>query len=336
MKKLYLLMALVVLWVHSAQSLTIVRDFTGTAPTNTIGSGTWTNTINSACRVWETVFPGSGKLTIHFEWGNVSTATHYLMSQGGSPHRELEAKVVINGSPWFKWFIDADPLSPPSAYASSTVDLGGGPINAGRYQYGVSAEMSMDLFTTVLHEIGHALGLSMDNDSFSLICQSGSVTICTSLPYAGTVVPLAQNNGGFTSHIGDVAEGNLMSGLIGWCQRSLPSALDIVTLAQLSGYTEVNPDLAPVLSIGWPESVAGRPMPPILELSWIQPLPPPTGTQYRVQVCTNLAAGNWETAEGDAIVSNGVYRQLVAKTSDAAFFRLKAEPVQQAAPVHVE
>ena len=89
-----------------------------------------------------------------------------------------------------------------------------------------------------MHEIGHAMGMSVGNYSFALQSTEGTILFSDRLPYAGSVAPLACNNTGFIPHFDctKVAYGSLMSGLNA-DERRIPSELDIIANAQVSGYT---------------------------------------------------------------------------------------------------
>ena len=92
------------------------------------------------------------------------------------------------------------------------------------------------------HEIGHGLGISTANTSFIIEGSDGDVTVTGPLPFSGTIIPLATNNLGVTSHIG--FRGPVMSNF-GFSERQLPTDLDILTNAQLSGFRNLNLQAVP-------------------------------------------------------------------------------------------
>jgi hypothetical protein len=99
------------------------------------------------------------------------------------------------------------------------------------------------------------MGISLANPSFIAQSQSGTIQLSQNLPYAGSVVPIGHNNSGIVAHLDATAlnYGCLMGGING-DERRLPSELDILINAQISGYTVMSLNPQPGLQLataGW-------------------------------------------------------------------------------------
>jgi hypothetical protein len=290
--------------------------------------------VNAACDVYELIFRHVERtVVLYFRWAPVGSGQHTLLTQGGSPNYELSGLIEFNNSNdpgQYCWYLDPNPLSSCSqaSYTNETATVSGTQINAGRW-YWMPGQGKMDLFTIALHEVGHALGMSIDNHCFQTQSADGFLRI-TGGQFSGMEVPLLHNNGVVDSHIDDIAMGTMMSGSFGNGMRALPSVLDIVALGQLLGeFDNLNWDMIPELKIGPSTTSAGKNLPgTVLDLSWIQPLGTPTGTtHYVVQSCSDLQVCNWTTiATNSPQQANGRYTATIVTEPGAnAFFRLKAE-----------
>ncbi|MBP6858827.1 MAG: hypothetical protein KBC33_03305 [Candidatus Pacebacteria bacterium] len=333
MKKLLLLMVAFVsllLGTQNASSLTIIRNYIGgTPPTNSTGTGNLITIVNAACDVLETAILDDHVITINYGWAPIGGGQHALVSQDGIPSRETCGTVLFNNDNdphHFSWYLDPSPLACTEAtnYVEECINLGSMPINSTRFYQYPSSSQHMDLFTAVLHEVGHALGMSYGNYTFIDECVDSDIDVASG-PYAQTHIPLQTNfmTGAIISHIDYVSSRTLMSGSWAPGERVMPSALDILAWGQLCGFTKLNFDMAPVLTIG--NSYVASDGKTKAKLSWIQPIPPPPGTKYVVQGCSDLTNNSWSKVNGTIANNNGKYSLTVQLSGSQKFFRLMAQ-----------
>jgi hypothetical protein len=228
----------------SAPALTLnLQSIGGNPPENALGGGNLDDIVKAAAHLWESAYSDSLTVTLYYGWAQTGDAgTHTLIAQGDVPNRELCGRILFDNSGSTPFYLDPTPYSNEEylRFTEEFQNLGGGHVNVARI-YGSPAGAAsghVDLLSVVLHEMGHALGLSATNLSFIEQSGSGVINIVGSLPYKGTMVPLAYNNTGIIPHfdVTELAYGSVMAGVNG-DERRIPSELDILANAQISSFS---------------------------------------------------------------------------------------------------
>jgi hypothetical protein len=215
------LFTVLLLMLSQASAMKIeTRLIGGDAPANAVGNGNLTDIVNVAAHMWESVFADSITITLNYGWGPIGSAgIHTAIDMNTQKTREISGTILFDNSGAVQFYLDPSP-SGSEEYTKSAAEsqnFGGGMINVARIfsQPIGDAIGRVDLLSVVLHEMGHAMGLSLANSSFLSQSSTGFIKIGSNLPYAGTSAPMALNNSGIIPHfnVEQVLYGSLMAGL---------------------------------------------------------------------------------------------------------------------------
>ncbi len=238
-----------------ARDLTVVLNL-GALPPNSVGSGDITKIFRAAAKPWQESIQVQATVNIYYAYAAVGGELTFVTWDGVS--RTWSAIILINNdgqSGHFAWYLDPAPnddnewLTPFEVSA----DLGGGTINTGRCfvdGVGVAGDLShVDLKTIFMHALGHSLLLSVSNPYFQSLVADGYFHINAPLVGAGSLIPVASNFSGYTSHIEPVV--NFVNGayvdVLNWtvmsgprdAVRCYPSEADALVVASMM--VELNP-----------------------------------------------------------------------------------------------
>ena len=321
--KLALILVVATAWpLPKAGALTIIRDFIGGSQgTNDIGNGDLTAIFNTAADIWEQAVHDDFTLTLHYGWAPVGGGQHSLEVQGGTPNRETEGTILFNNdnvSGHFHWYLDPTPRDNLefTTFTNRLLDLGGGNLSVSRTFSGAGGDAGnfaySDLLTVALEMIGHALGLGQANTSFQVLSTNLHIVVTAPLPFPGTVIGLRTNFFGVTSRIitDDQYPSALMDGHANG-DRQMPAAVDILVIAQISQFTNVNVDLMPRPQI----QAAGTNG----TISWTELWP---GFRLEQNPALNAPAG-WTAVSQTATATNELRNVTLPIDRDRMFFRIR-------------
>ncbi len=304
-------------------------DIISNPPTNCVGNASdITNVVTAAAKTWELAIGDNYEIIIQYWWGP-GTSQCIIVDQGGTPNRTIRAYIIFNNQ--VSYNMDSCPLGSLTNYTLTerSVDLGGGLMNYSRLyssKWPVTNSIGQELedpFKIATHELGHSVGFNSFNPNF----QAGiipitnfngwGIGITAPTPFTGSVIPLQNGTVPHTSYIDNVITVTSGSGYPS--DRFVPSELDMVIEAQMAGWTNLNLELRPELTIGEPFTTreSGHNVTKVT-ISWIQPI----GT-WQLQKCTNLQRNQWtDLNEPQFITGYGQYNVTTTVTKNT-YFRLR-------------
>lgn len=215
---------------------------------NVAGDGNIIDIFNAAADLWEVAILDDHTVDIDFAWfdfdffGNPNGRGF-----GGTfqrPFRPTISLVLLNNNNSVPWFVDPTPSQNEEyqQYTETIDNLGGGEINVGRVytQPTGNAVNRNDLFSVIVHEIGHALGFFTGNPKFT----PPQIELTSPSFLEGTLIPVTDFGGG---HIdGNEIPTALMQAaanpdnLPAFNSRYSLASVDILAIAQTNDFLQLN------------------------------------------------------------------------------------------------
>lgn len=207
-------------------------------PANIVGGGTLESVFRAAADAWERAIGDPFAVTVNYGWyptaGISATAYHQGLSVGGNPQRETAGSIVFNSSPTRAFFLDPTPYEHEEfgALTTATGNFGGGPINLRREYAPIidEARGAIDLLSTAIHELGHAMGLA-GWSFYTSETADGDIDV-TIEPYAGSQIPVS------SSHLNVVGPAMSSTGRTVGYRRTITD-LDLIAVAQVSQFRQL-------------------------------------------------------------------------------------------------
>jgi autotransporter-associated beta strand protein len=229
--------------------------------------------FDAAKAIWEALLPGPGNYEFDFHWDDDISGLGLTTDLGA-----FDVFVEIN--PTANWYIDPTPMDNKEFTVATAQTLygeltglqqsnyfpGTPPPNALEVGYwgtgiatfantvgqpAVNASTGVDLLSTIVHEMGHVLGIGAEVGS-----EPGDYNILPQHVGGGVDVLVAEGDGGHLAGMGEVQF--LMCencGAVG--RRRFPTATDVLVIAEDQGITDVNLQRVGRISSGlWSESNA--------------------------------------------------------------------------------